>query len=104
MKSSEFSSSRELVCQFPFVAIEFPCIADKYICMQCEQQEANCRCTRYCCLCQSEHNDRLVQDGNYYWLDCREACDFQSQYCGSRQSCVFMRQEKPESCYCGFLG
>ena len=67
-------------CQLFFVAIEFPCMAEKYICMQCEQAEANCRCTRYCCLCQSEHNVRLVQDGNYYCLDCREACDFQAQY------------------------
>ena len=67
-------------CQLFFPAIQFPCMAEKFICMLCDQVEENCRCTRFCCLCQSEHNVRLVQDGNYYCLDCREACDFQAQY------------------------
>lgn len=54
-------------------------MADKFICMQCDQPEGSCKCDRYCCLCQGEHNVRLCQDGNYYCLDCREACDFQAQ-------------------------
>jgi hypothetical protein len=54
-------------------------MADAFICMQCEQPEASCKCDRYCCLCQGEYNVRLCQDGNYYCLDCREACDFQAQ-------------------------
>jgi hypothetical protein len=57
-------------------------MADPYICMQCNQPEQRCKCDcqRYCVLCQGEHNVRLVQDGNYYCLDCREACDFSAQY------------------------
>ena len=55
-------------------------MAQKYVCAQCEKPEDNCSCQRYCVLCQGEHNVRLVQDGNFYCLDCREACDFQAQY------------------------
>jgi hypothetical protein len=55
-------------------------VAEAFVCMQCDQTEDKCNCGRYCCLCQGEHNVRLVQDGNYYCLDCREACDFQAQY------------------------
>ena len=55
-------------------------MADKFICMLCDQEEASCKCERYCNLCHGEHQVRLCQDGMYYCLDCREACDFQAQY------------------------
>jgi hypothetical protein len=49
--------------------------------MQCNQPENRCRCDcqRFCVLCQGEHQVRLVKDGNYYCLDCREACDYEAQ-------------------------
>jgi hypothetical protein len=47
--------------------------------MQCDKPEEGCHCERFCCLCQAMHNVRLCQDGNYYCIDCREACDFQAQ-------------------------
>jgi hypothetical protein len=55
-------------------------MADKFICNLCDLTEEKCQCQRYCCLCLGEHNVRLVQDGQYYCIDCREACDFQAQY------------------------
>ena len=55
-------------------------MAEKFVCAQCDKTEDVCVCHRYCMLCQGEHNVRLVQDGNFYCLDCREACDFQAQY------------------------
>ena len=55
-------------------------MADPYICFTCEKEEARCVCDKFCSLCQGENNVRLCQDGLYYCLDCREACDFQAQY------------------------
>jgi len=57
-------------------------MATPFICLQCHQPEGQCKCEvkHYCVLCQGEHNVRLVQDGNYYCLDCREACDYQAQH------------------------
>lgn len=55
-------------------------MADKFICLLCEKEESACKCDKFCGLCQSEYNVRLCQDGMYYCLDCREACDFQAQY------------------------
>ena len=55
-------------------------MAEKFKCMLCDQEESNCKCERYCSLCQGAHQVRLCQDGMYYCLDCREACDFQAQY------------------------
>ena len=54
-------------------------MAQQFICMQCDKPESGCNCDRYCCLCQSTYSVRLCQDGNYYCIDCREACDFQAQ-------------------------
>lgn len=51
-------------------------MAEPYRCLQCELPEAKCKCDRYCCLCQGQYNVRLVMDGQYYCIDCREACDF----------------------------
>ena len=55
-------------------------MAEPYKCAVCDQTEANCTCNKYCALCQGDHDVRLVQDGMYYCLECREACDFQAQY------------------------
>jgi len=48
----------------------------KYRCMQCELTEEKCQCEKYCCLCQSQIDIRLCQDGLYYCPPCREACDY----------------------------
>ncbi len=45
-------------------------------CAQCDQPESKCQCERYCCLCMSQYDVRLVNDGLYYCVDCREACDY----------------------------
>jgi hypothetical protein len=55
-------------------------MAEQFMCNQCGRTEKLCSCQRYCILCMGEHNVRLVQDGQYYCLDCREACDFHAQY------------------------
>ena len=46
--------------------------------------ERTCSCIKYCGLCQSLYNVRLCEDGMYYCIACREACDLQAQY-GTRQ-------------------
>ena len=48
----------------------------KVICMQCEMNEERCECEKYCCNCQSQIDVRLCQDGLYYCVPCREACDY----------------------------
>jgi hypothetical protein len=48
----------------------------KYRCMQCEMTEDRCQCDRYCCLCQAQMEIRLCQDGLYYCVPCRDACDY----------------------------
>ncbi|HTK94796.1 MAG TPA: hypothetical protein VL382_04095 [Terriglobales bacterium] len=54
-------------------------MADRFICGQCDLPEEKCLCDKYCGLCQGLNNVRLCQDGQYYCLDCREACDLQAQ-------------------------
>jgi len=56
-------------------------MATPFICLQCHEPEGRCKCEvkHYCVLCQGEHQVRLVKDGNYYCLDCREACDYEAQ-------------------------
>ena len=54
-------------------------MAEQYKCSICDLEESRCECERYCCLCQGQHNVRLCQDGLYYCIDCREACDLQAQ-------------------------
>jgi len=51
----------------------------RYHCRQCEREEEHCECERYCCLCFGGDNIRLCEDGSYYCLNCREACDFMAQ-------------------------
>jgi hypothetical protein len=60
--------------------LKFGGMAEKFHCMLCDQEEARCKCERYCCLCQAQHDIRLCQDGAYYCQVCREACDLQAQY------------------------
>ena len=54
-------------------------MADRFICVICDKDESKCNCDKYCVLCHGAHNVRLCQDGQYYCIDCREACDFQAQ-------------------------
>ncbi|MFI5088989.1 MAG: hypothetical protein ACLPXM_06370 [Terriglobales bacterium] len=50
-----------------------------YLCAQCDREEKQCECTRFCTLCQGWDSVRLCNDGQYYCLTCREACDLQAQ-------------------------
>jgi hypothetical protein len=50
--------------------------AKKSRCLQCEMTEDRCDCEKYCCLCQSLVDVRLYQDGLFYCLPCREACEY----------------------------
>ena len=55
-------------------------MAEKFRCNICDLEESRCECDRYCWLCQGGNNVRLCQDGQYYCLDCREACELHAQY------------------------
>jgi hypothetical protein len=48
-------------------------------CSLCTQTEENCKCDRYCALCQADYQIRLCEDGYYYCKDCREACDYRCE-------------------------
>jgi hypothetical protein len=48
-------------------------------CCVCSQPEDRCHCVKYCALCHSDYDIRLTEDGQYYCLDCREACDYKTQ-------------------------
>jgi hypothetical protein len=50
----------------------------KYRCGQCEMPEAQCECDKFCCLCQSQLDIRLCQDGLMYCEPCRRACDYKT--------------------------
>ena len=54
-------------------------MAEKFRCILCDQEEAECQCDKYCSMCQGAHDVRLCQDGMFYCLECREACDLQAQ-------------------------
>ena len=54
-------------------------MAEPYRCGVCELSEDRCDCNKYCCLCQGEHRVRLCADGQYYCLECREACELRAQ-------------------------
>ena len=51
-----------------------------FVCAVCDLPERKCQCERYCVLCQSLHEVRLCEDGQYYCQPCREACDLEAQY------------------------
>jgi hypothetical protein len=55
-------------------------MAEQFRCGICEQEEEHCSCERYCALCHGYYNVRLCKDGQYYCLDCREACDLEAQF------------------------
>ena len=50
-----------------------------FVCAQCDQEEERCKCDRFCILCQGWDSVRLCADGQYYCLNCREACDLRAQ-------------------------
>jgi hypothetical protein len=54
-------------------------MAEKFRCTICDLEESRCQCDKYCFMCQGGNNVRLCQDGLYYCLECREACDLQPQ-------------------------
>jgi hypothetical protein len=47
----------------------------RVLCMQCDKVETDCKCDRYCCICQSQECIRLCTDGLFYCADCGTACD-----------------------------
>jgi hypothetical protein len=51
----------------------------EFKCAVCDQTEERCGCHKYCALCQSDYGTRLTEDGQYYCIDCREACDYKTQ-------------------------
>ncbi len=51
-------------------------MAARFHCVVCDKVEERCICDKYCYICQSEHDVRLVEDGCYYCLECREACEY----------------------------
>jgi hypothetical protein len=54
-------------------------MAETFRCTICDLEESRCQCDKYCFMCQGGHDVRLCQDGMYYCLECREACDLQAQ-------------------------
>ena len=50
-------------------------MAGPVLCAVCDKPEAECKCERYCCMCQGQFGILLCIDGQYYCPDCREACD-----------------------------
>jgi hypothetical protein len=38
--------------------------------------EERCTCDKYCYICLGANDVRLVEDGCYYCLECREVCDY----------------------------
>ena len=54
-------------------------MAEPYKCGICDLEEARCLCDKFCCLCHGANNVRLCNDGLWYCIDCREACDLQAQ-------------------------
>ena len=54
-------------------------MAEPYKCGICDLEESRCLCDKFCCLCHGANNVRLCNDGLWYCIDCREACDLQAQ-------------------------
>jgi hypothetical protein len=51
----------------------------EFRCLVCGQSENHCTCYRYCALCQGDYQLRLCEDGQYYCVDCRRACQYKTQ-------------------------
>jgi len=62
------------------IAIPSAYMPKDFVCAVCDLPERKCQCERYCVLCQSLHEVRLCEDGQYYCQPCREACDLEAQY------------------------
>ena len=70
----------ELFLPFAFFLLPYHSpMAEDFVCAQCDRTEDKCDCERYCILCKGQHDVRLCQDGQYYCLECREACDLAAQ-------------------------
>jgi hypothetical protein len=54
-------------------------MAGPYYCLLCGCKEEDCKCERFCSICQNDYNVRLCIDGNYYCKECREACEYEAQ-------------------------
>ena len=65
---------RLLVRHKPFT---LPRMGQQVNCIVCEKPEHQCKCEKFCALCHDDHQIRLCTDGQFYCLNCREACDFQ---------------------------
>ncbi len=52
-------------------------MAQRFQCIVCDKTEDECKCPKYCALCHDDYQLRLCQDGQYYCVPCREACDYQ---------------------------
>ena len=52
-------------------------MAQRFLCIVCDKTEDECKCDKYCALCHDNYQVRLCQDGQYYCVPCREACDYQ---------------------------
>ena len=50
-----------------------------YYCLTCGRKEEECKCDRFCGICQNDYNVRLCADGNYYCKECRDACEYEAQ-------------------------
>lgn len=50
-------------------------MAGPVVCIQCDKPERDCNCDRYCIYCKGDYGIRLCLDGQYYCVDCREACE-----------------------------
>jgi hypothetical protein len=52
-------------------------MAQRFQCIVCDKTEDECKCQKYCALCHDDYQVRLCQDGQYYCVPCREACDYE---------------------------
>lgn len=60
-------------------------MARRFLCNVCEQVEENCHCDKYCFFCLGSHDVRLVEDGCFYCLECREVCDYAPENKNARE-------------------
>ena len=54
-------------------------MSERFKCMVCELVEERCECDKFCAICQGFNQVRLCADGQYYCLECREACDYRPE-------------------------
>lgn len=51
-------------------------MANRFRCGVCDQVEEKCQCEKYCYFCMGGNDVRLVENGCYFCLECREACEY----------------------------